>query len=832
MAKRKGLRRQLSQMAASGQALEQQIQDLIDQDKYATAIRKLQQGLKRDPDQTLKTNEADIWLLRGKHEFEQARYTQAINALQQALDLGLRDDTYYWLAKCLLAQEKTAEALNLFQAAFEDKTLPKKMGGCYLKLLFLNDQTDEVERLIKTQTKRFYAPQLRWARGAIALKANNLTDALAQFKTMGKPVSPGDQPIVWQAYSHQQRGDWAAAEDDLATVWPGSRLNFFQRQQPPQSPAIHRLVTAQVAHTGRGPVDFSYLEKVNQQSASANWVLEFLNFIFKDNVHDAAHLFLDFPDEVIAQYPELQALYRPLMLAAGSQSFQQGEIGCVADFWSHALKDQSDFDPNLALNLYQAMELSGEYDEAQQQLTQIVNWVKRDARQNPQKWPAAKLNPTLAKLYCWSTDCLMSLGRYREVKRLLQEAEKLSPEHPEVLGRKGLDILARHGDPDEAMPLLRQALEGGCEFEEVYGMLVRSLADDPDEVKAIRRKFGQKFGDADVNTEIELPDWVEALTFQHYEMMSEFVEDHSRPSPALKAFSIFLAAADDAPSSGQKITLNQKQAVPQWEALLASHSPAEQVEIIEAIYLIVQQHSKRNQKGIAALQKSYVKKIAALSSQQVPGADVAYLVILATASPAPGEITPTIEPILNLAIQPADVLATAQLALRYFGRNRALLPLIEAYAKKETQNPKLLLARATLHPRGSREYETFYDKGFEIARRLQDAEALQAFREEDWLEAQALTRRVVGPQMDFLGDPSQIDIADMIQRMAREAFGEKVPPEILARMMPEIEAELSDDGGFFADDPFDDSIDPFSFPPPRRSGKKSSRRKSSKKRKY
>ena len=151
-------------MTAAGDTLEKQIKSLIRQNKYAAAVRKLQQGLKRNPAQTVAVSEADIRLLQGKYEFERSQYTQAQKSLQQALELGLYDDTYYWLAKCLMAQAKHAEALTLFQSAFENKTLYKDMGGCYLKLLLLNDQADEVQQLIETKANRFYAPHLHWAR--------------------------------------------------------------------------------------------------------------------------------------------------------------------------------------------------------------------------------------------------------------------------------------------------------------------------------------------------------------------------------------------------------------------------------------------------------------------------------------------------------------------------------------------------------------------------------------------------------------------------------------------------------------------------------------------
>ncbi len=817
MAKRKGIRQQLKQLTSPGPTLEEQVQDLVTQAKYSTAIRKLQQGLKRDPDQQLTITEADIWLLQGKQEFEQAKYAQAETSLQKALSLGLYDDTYYWLAKSLLWQQKSTAALELFQSAFDDKTLPKDLGGCYLKLLFLNDKDDTVKKLVKSEAKRFYAPHLHWARGAIALTAGEPKAALPHFKKMGRPASPGDSLTTWQAYAHQRAGSWSQAEQDLSLVSPPFGVSIF-RPRVAKHPALQQLTLVQIAHTDRAPSEFFDIDNPGLPEQNAVWVLEFLHLVRAENFHDAAHLALDFTDEITSAYPALKDLHRPLMLMAGNQAGQEQELGCTAAFWGEIVNEP--FDPKLALNLYKALKAIGDHRQAQRVLNQVVSWVQKEASQHPQTWPESRLNPTLAKLNCWLADCQMSLGHRKDAQRSVEKAERLAPKHPDVIGRKGLQLFSKD-QLQAAIPLLTQALEAGCQFREVYSTLLELLEDEPDAVKDIRRKFGKHFGDVGVDTEVEIPAWVEALTFQNYSVMEQFVRDQKQ-TPPIKAFTIFLEAAEDQPSSSQKIKLNQEKAVPQWEQLLGSSSPAEQVEIVKAIYLIIQQHARRNLKGMVALQRSYLSKLAELAAQQVPGADIAYLVISAIAHPTPETIKPIADPILSRATQPANTLAKAQLALHSFGPNRALLPLIEAWSKQEPQNPLLLLARATFHPRKSGQYETFYEQGFEIARRLQDAEALQAYREEDWFAAQAMTRRVVGPDMDFLGGGGPIDMLDMVRRMAREAFGEDVPPEILAQLLPELAAQMA---GFVDDDDEDEDDDPFFLPLPRRRGRKSAKKR-------
>ena len=128
MAKRIGSQ-QNSQTTAASQSLEQQLQRLMAKKQYPQALRKLQQAQKRDPDLVLKITEASIWLQQGQHEYERAQYAKAEDSFGHALALELQEDAYYWLAKSYLAQHKAAEALELFQSAFDAKTLSKDLGA-------------------------------------------------------------------------------------------------------------------------------------------------------------------------------------------------------------------------------------------------------------------------------------------------------------------------------------------------------------------------------------------------------------------------------------------------------------------------------------------------------------------------------------------------------------------------------------------------------------------------------------------------------------------------------------------------------------------------------
>lgn len=817
MAKGKGIRKQLSEMTASGQALDRQVNHLVAQGKYAQAIRKLQQGLKRDPDQTLSISEWEIWLAQGQDEFNHGRYRQAETSLSNAIALENNADTYYWLAKCFLAQHKDTQALELFHSAFEDKSLPKDLGGCYLKLLLLNDQADTMEALIQKQAKRFYAPHLHWARGALALKADDPETALAHFKKMGQSTSKGDHLSSWQAYAHQRAGNWPEADQLLGMAQPSFGRVMF-RPMFPHHPAIQRLRMAQVAHTDKDVLDFVDVNRSDLPNRDAVLVLDLLHLISENNVHDAAHVAAKLPRQVMAQYPELEQLYRPLMLLAGEQAKKQGELGCTAKFWGEVV-NQPEFDPYLAVQLYPAMDEARNHREARQLVEQLMRWVQKDAQQNPQAWPAARLNPTLAKLHCWMADSQMISGLQREAQRTLRQAEKLAPDHPDVIGRKGLEA-AMHSKSKDAIALLTQALEAGCRYPEVYLVLTRELEDHPDQLKAIRRKFGKHFGDIGVETEVDMPAWIEALSFQNYEFIEQVVQDQKKPTAPVKALQIFLAAADDEPSSSGKITLNQEKAVPQWDQLIESSPDQAKVDTLQAIYLVIQNHAKRNKKGIAALQSRYTQEIFALIPT-VPEANLAHLVLLPLKKLSDERLSIAINASLGRSTQPGNLLAKAQLHLRRFSDEKGLLPYVDEMLKQEPQNPLLLLAKATFYRLKSPQYQNFYDQGFEIARRLQDAEALQAYREEDWFQAQMLTGKMVSDQIGKLGDPNQLDMIEVLQRMAREAFGMDVPPELIANMLPELEAQM----GYDDDDYYEDEFDPLfpPLPPPGR-GRKSSKK--------
>lgn len=806
------LRSQASKASAqsSGQSLNSQIQALINRQRYTQAIRTLQQGLKRDPEQQVSLTEADILMLKGKDEFELKHYKQASHSFEQALVLGLKGDTHYWLAKCWLEQQQPEKALTLFQMAFEDKSLPKDLGGCYLKLLLLNDDVETVKQLVQSKSHRFYAPHLHWARGALALLDEETETALTHFEKMGRQASPGDHLSGWPAYAHQQLGQWHIADIDLGVTHSRSRYDGpfgLFRPRLPKHPARQQLTLVQSVKTKQDLSELFDLDDDHLPDWQAAVVSQILYYIDQDDFHNAVHVLLDAPMANLKDYPELeQSLYRPLMLLAGSQAQREQELDCTESFWSQALaKDR--FDPNLALNLHTVFNQNNSYAEDQKLVHKMVKWVKQLAQQDSKHWPQKRLHSTLATLYSWLADSSMYMGRAREACRFVKEAEKLAPEHPEVLGRKGLQAYSSN-QLELAIPLLTQALENGCKFEEVYDVLTEHLDEEGDReaLKNLRRKYGKQFGDFVDENEVELPDWVECLTVPSYTLFEGLVAERSHPSPALEMLKIFLSAAREKTTKSDKITLNQTQAVPQWDKCLGESSDSEQVAMFQAICLAIQLYARKNKKGMTALFNRYLKQLLDLSAK-VSDAASAHLVVNVLKPPQGNRLAGYVSSFLARSAQPGNALARVQLQAQRFGQTRVLMHDLDKLIQQDSQNPLLLLAKATCFNRNSADYRSYYDKGFELARRLQDAEALRAFREEDWLKAQSIRGKMLGPNVNAFMDPSQIDLSSMLRKMADEMFGEEVPQEVLDRLIPLLQAQMAAEVGGAFGSPFGDDDD-------------------------
>jgi tetratricopeptide (TPR) repeat protein len=822
VAKRKFLQKVKEVLAPQNNSLEglqAQLQTLIRQKNYRQALDKLKHIQKTYPDAKLEVSEANILSLRGQQEYGQGNYRQAEKSFHQAIEMGLQGEPYYWLSKCFLSLNEPQQALAVMQSAFERKKLPKDYMGCYLKLLFLNGEVETVTDLVAKPSNRFFAPQLHWARGMLALQTKDYDAAIAHFKKMGRPATPEDRQSAWIAYAFQEQGDWRSAGMNLGMGYESFGFPSLSSSLP-QHPAMQRLKLVQAVGQKKSLEQSRVsLEQKGLQTALVV-MLEFLHLLEQDNIHDAAHL-LQKMERPCREYPQLDILFRPVMVLAGEQALRDQEPECTKAFWE-GIVYQPPFDAQLILKLREVYLRTGSAGQAQRLLSHLLDGVKKDAKAHPQDWPETRLNPTLAQIYCWMTDAWMSKDQRQQGFKALQEAEKLCPDLPDVIGRKGLKAQVQ-GDREQSILLLTKALEGGCTYSGVYEGLLQALERQGDDsaLKDARRRFGKAFGDVGVDSEVSIEPWIEALSTQDYWTFEELVTDSTVKDPAIEACRIFVQSAEGEPNSGNRVGLKQAQAIAQWDKLLESLPSQDRVPVLQAIFLSLQLYAKR-QKGIAALQTKYQQQLFALIPQH-PEAQLAHLMLHVVKGLMPERLMGPLQQYLETAAQPGTALAQLQLKARCFAQTVVLRPAIDEALRREPQNPQLLLAKATTYPLENENYKKFHGEGFELARRIQDAQALQAFREEEFFQSTQMASDMMPDFMDF-AETGDIDMMAIVRKMAKKMFGNDVPPAILKMMLPELmrrmEAEMSGMGFGDDDDDFFE-INPFGPPPTKKKGRKS-----------
>lgn len=776
-----------------------QLQELLNQKKYRQALEEIKKIQKSHPDIKFSPKESEIWLLRGQHEFQKQDFKQAEQSFRRSLELGLGGEAYYWLAKCLLELNKLDAALKLLRDAFEAGKLTPEYSICYLKLLLLKGEIATVEQLIEQQPKAFSPAQLNWVRGVLALKCGQPEAALTSFQKIKQPTTPGDLPTAWIIYSQQVSGHWSEAAN-LLGLQPSKS---FSRPKYLEHRILARLATSQQAKIGEPPLEPQNLERGDTATQDALSALAVVQLIENGDHHHAGHLLLKML-KYSTRFSELKNLRSPLLTLAGQQAFNQGNAECAELFWQPLITEKP-FNPQLAINLLEVLDANDSDQERPRVITQFIRWLEQEAKQKPQEWPDTRLKPTLAHLHCWMADAYMAIDRERAALAALQQAERICPTSLELLGRKGI-LAALDENYREAISLITQAIEGGCRYEEAYRFLLLSFEElgDKQAHTETRRRFGKHFGDISIETEVEILPWIDALSTLNYPLFSRLVQGEDKKDPAMRACQIFTGAVKSPPNSGGRVSLDQKEATKAWDALLQKLPGSEQIVVLQAITLSINLFAKR-EKGIAALINQYLQKLFNLSTEH-PEARAAHLVVLAVKENNPQKLELPLRSYLDTIPQPGNAIANIQLQARCFGLITTLVPALDEALSREPQNPLLLLAKATTYDVDSSKYEEFKEQGFELARRLQDAKALQAFREEQaFLSAREANDIMPDPEDFDSFDMSDMD--DLLEAMLRKTLGNKIPKAEFERMLPELKKMMLNRMPNFEDD--DDDYDDY-----------------------
>ncbi len=778
-----------------------QLQELLKQKKYRQALEEIKKNQRWQPDIEFTPTESEIWLLRGKQEFHKQDFKQAEKSFRRVIELSPVEEAFYWQAKCLLELNQVDAALNLLRDAFELGFLTKDYSICYLKLLLLKRDTATVEELINKQPKRFSTAQLHWVQGVLFLLNQQSEAALASFQKIKRPITPGDVPIAWIVYTQQVMGNWDVAARILGL---SSQQSRFTSGKPKylENPILERLATFQQAQTGQPSLELETLQDEKKPTQEAMTVMVVLQLIDAGNYHDAAHALLGIQHST--NFPELKILRPSLLTLAGQQAVTQGQAECAEVFWQPLLAEQP-FNPQLAINLLEVLEVNDSEQERQRLLTRLLKWLEQEGKKNPQEWPSKRLNPTLAHLHCRMADAFMAQDRDKAAMGALQQAERIEPTSPELMGRKGL-VAAMEENYEQAIALLTQAIEGGSRYEEVYNGLLNCWEELQDKQgrNEARRRYGKYFGDLSVDPETEVIPWVEALSTLSYPFYSRLLQRKDHEDPGVSACQIFVNAVESSPNSGGRVSLNQQAATKEWETLLVGLSASERIPVLQAIAISIHLFAKRD-KGIAALINQYVRHLFELSAEY-PEARIAHLVVLAVKENTPQKIDHPLRAYLDTMPQPGNALANIQLQVRRFGLTKTLIPTLDEALRREPQNPLLLLARATTYPVSHSEYEQLKQQGFELARRLQDAKALQAFREEQAFLCERETQKIM-PEPEKFDNLDLSNMDDLMEEMIRKFFANKMSKAELERMLPELKKMMFNNMPDFLDDDDDEDED-------------------------
>lgn len=789
-----------------------QLQTLLQQHKYRQALDEVKRIQRSHPGIQLTPNEAEIWFLRGRHEFDKQDFKPAENSFQRSLQLGLKGEIFYYLAKCLLEINQLDAAINLLQGAFTQETLPKEYNVCYLKLLLLKNQITTVEELLESQPRRFTAPQKQLVQGIIALKQENTETALNLFKKIKRPITPGDIPEAWLIYTHQMSNNWDVAEETLIS-------KKFSKPQLFSHSIIQRLAALQQAKIKESDLvpDNFYFSSSKEEAVV---VLSIINLIEEEDYHEAGHGFLNI-GRGLPSFPELKKIRPVLLTLAGEKAYEKGELNCSELFWTQALLEQP-FNIQLAVNLVEVLTLNKSHKEVQRLLNRIAKWIEEDNHKNPQQWTTEKVKETLADIHCRLADNFMGMGRYSGAIAEVQQAERICPTSPEVIGRKGIIAGFEH-KYQESVTLLTQALENGCRFSDAYSWLIKSWENigDKEALKNVRRRFGKKFGDMSVETEIEVEPWLEALSTRNFTLFKHIIESQENTNSSLDACRIFIKSiANPAVNSGGRVSLNQAEADKRWEDILKKIPPQEQIYTLKTICLCIQLLAKR-EKGIVAFVNKYIEKLSTLSQTLTEGIEV-YLVVLTVKENNVLKITQPLNAYLQTLPQPANALANIQLQVSRFKVTQNLNFFLDTALQKEPQNPLLLLAKATTYPKNNPYYESLKEKGFEIARRLQNTKALQAYREEEaFIHSQEALKLI--PDVDESETVDIFQIEEIIEIMIRQTIGNKIPKDKLEKKIEELKQIFMTDMLNNQDD--DDDDDDFELDVERLFNKSSNTRK-------
>ncbi|MBJ7899549.1 MAG: hypothetical protein GC158_06445 [Cyanobacteria bacterium RI_101] len=762
------------------------LNDLLQEGKFPAALVELDKIRRADPGFQPPTSEADIWRYRGWQELDQHQWRAAENSFRQAIKLGGESDCYYFAAQALLGLNRLDSAVALLKEAFEADKLTKEFDLCYPKLLLMKEDGAAVAELLERYPQRFDADARHWLEGSLAFLDGRKEEALTHFAAVARDLTPGDHSYVWQIFGLHQLGRYDEA----------ARMEMELEPSPEPGQPQRRALTYGEHECLQC---FALFHWLRQGERPLNDLLVVEGYPLVDELWDAlcvfnglqyrryalaAQYFLQL-DNSLRRLPELQEIRESLFLLAGEEAKGMDADKMAQKYWLEAWNDKT-FNLQLAVNLAKILKFNEAWPERQRVLTRLVKWLEAEGKQNPRDWPPDLLNYTLAHVHCWLADNALRSGRHRLFIDELQRAERHCPQSPEVIGYRGI-FAYLEDEYEKAISLLTAALEAGTESYPIYSCLeglLEELKREP-ELADMRTRFGPRFGEAAPEAPPFEP-WELALASLSYDFFSFSLEMEEEVTQPLRMCRIFELSVKGEANANGKVSFDQARVKKYWQSYLSVLEPTEQALCLEAILACLSLFAKR-EKGVAALTKEYLDQLNALGAQ-VPFAQNRYLALLALKEKKLPKVIGAVKAYLDSQPQRANALARLQLRYRLYAEENHLdlfRSLLEETRQREPQNPLLLLALATSYAPALDVYAQLREESFELARRLQDSEALAACRQEEYLQRHRRTQDLMLRAGRLNEDEPELTEAFMKEMIAR-ILGDEVPEEEIERRLPEL----------------------------------------------
>ncbi|MGK5094103.1 tetratricopeptide repeat protein [Deltaproteobacteria bacterium TL4] len=713
----------------------------LNEGKHLKAKEEIDNIRKCNPKADIQHELKQLLLVRGKWNIERNNYQNALADLKQAhQQFSESDESFSLIAKCYVKLNQEKEAKDLIQQNFDQESLPQKDAGLLLKLLLIEEQLDEVQRLLTQKAHRFAQEEVEWAKGVLALKKGNAAEASAYFEQAHLKLEHDAEKQAflkaWQAYSFIEEGQQEKAQSLIQALTDSTVKGWLWLHAHNRTSAPDALRHAQ-----------NYLPQLNKRSpVQERFLKELENALAKKSHHDAAH-FIEEHTREFSKLPFRVALERSIYRLAAQEAFEHKEYDCAKIFFDKSLQlHPNDWlhHKNVVVQGWSAgFEAFPQWVKTAERLLQI------ELTKDQNYWSPQQANFTLGELYGYLALHYYNSGHLLRARTEAKKAHDKAPESPVVQLLEGFEAFAVN-DLKKAGIDYEKALESGFPIsDKIYENLrkIYSQSNQSEKLYQWRKIQGKSRNDLPVSAfEIETKLYFAQSKGKLHHLEKVLKELKEERHLLIDAVQLFLDSSDKSQwNSKNKMDCTLSLGALQ-EKLEPLKNEKDRIELLK-YYLIAFDFYKKtptHKRLLTYLRKELESRIATN-----PNALLALVQCLGTQNKVPKDFKDLLKTLLNTTDHQIDTLVALQRFWLIWGYNDRCLKEILELLQKEPEHPSLLWAASTL-PLTFNKKEAYHQKGFEITKKLQDEKLFELFNLKEKL-AQLNDAYSYGPQSGLGG---------------------------------------------------------------------------------